>query len=103
MTTRLKNWTWMMFAALFFTLGLAAGAGCDAVDAAFDCQSVCSKYQECFDSDYDVGKCRDSCRDRAANDPNVKGAADTCESCIDGMSCAGATFNCSASCSNIVP
>jgi hypothetical protein len=76
---------------------------CDAADTAFDCQSVCSRYRDCFDSSYDVGKCRESCRDRAASDPNVKGAADTCEACIDDMSCTAATFNCASSCSNIVP
>jgi hypothetical protein len=86
----------LAFAALLPT-------SCDSVDTAFDCESVCSRYRDCFDSSYDVGKCRNSCRTRAANDPSVKGAADTCEACIDGMSCAGATFNCAASCSNIVP
>ena len=103
MTTRLKNWTWMMFATVLFTLGLAAGAGCDTVDAAFDCQSVCSRYSECFNSDYDVDSCRSRCRDRAANDESVRQAADACEACIDDMSCASATFNCAGSCSNIVP
>jgi hypothetical protein len=103
MTTRLKNWTWTMFAALLFTFGLAAGAGCDTVDAAFDCQSVCSRYHDCFDSSYDVDNCRSKCRDRAANNESVRQAADDCEDCIDGMSCAPAAFNCAGSCSNIVP
>jgi len=76
---------------------------CDSIDTAFDCESVCSRYRDCYDANYNVGACRDSCRSRAENDPGVKGAADTCEACIDGMSCAGATFNCGASCSNIVP
>jgi len=86
-------------------LALAAllPASCDSVDAAFDCQAVCSRYRDCYDSSYDVGKCRDNCRARAANDPNVKAAADACEACIDGMSCLTATFNCGGSCSNIVP
>jgi hypothetical protein len=90
-----------------FICSLAAAvinyAGCDSVDTAFDCESVCSRYRDCYDANYDVGACRESCRSRAANDPSVKGAADTCEACIDGMSCVGATFNCGSSCSNIVP
>jgi hypothetical protein len=83
-----------------------AGLGqtsCDSVDTAFDCQSVCSRYRDCYDSNYNVGACRDSCRSRAENDPNVKGAADACEACIGDMSCLSATFNCGTSCSNIVP
>ncbi len=103
MTTRMKTWTYTMFAALLFTFGAAAGAGCDAVETAFDCDQVCARYQNCFDGDYDVGACRSRCRDRAANDDSVRQAADTCEDCIDDMSCASATFNCGASCSNIVP
>jgi hypothetical protein len=101
----MKTRTWLMLSAsaFLFTIGLAAGAGCDAVDNAFDCQSVCSKYKSCFDNDYDVGKCRDNCRERSSNDDSVRQAADTCEDCIDGMSCTGAAFSCSGSCINIVP
>jgi hypothetical protein len=88
--------------AVLATVGLAV-ASCDSIDTAFDCDSVCSRYRDCYDSSYDVGACRDSCRTRAANDPNVKGAADTCEACIGDKSCLSATFNCGSSCSNIVP
>jgi hypothetical protein len=101
----MKTRTWLLLSAstFLFTIGLAAGAGCDAVDNAFDCQSVCSKYKTCFDDDYDVSACRSKCRDRSADNENVREAADACESCIDDMSCTGATFNCAAPCSNIVP
>jgi hypothetical protein len=76
---------------------------CDAIDTAFDCESVCSRYRDCYDANYDVDHCRQSCRSRAANDPNVQGAADTCEACIGDKSCVSATFQCGASCSSIVP
>jgi hypothetical protein len=76
---------------------------CDAVDTAFDCESVCSRYRDCYDANYDVGHCRESCRARAADDPAVKAAADTCEACIGDKSCVSATFQCGSSCSNIVP
>jgi hypothetical protein len=95
----LKMWLVTIAVALG---GFVAGS-CDSIDAAFDCQSVCSRYHDCYDSSYDVGACRDRCRSRAANDPNVKGAADACDSCISGMSCSSATFNCAGSCVNIVP
>lgn len=84
-------------------VGMFSLSSCDSVDAAFDCQSVCQRYHDCFDKDYDVGKCRSSCRDRAANDSTVREKADTCEACIDEKSCTGAVFNCSPSCSAIVP
>ncbi len=76
---------------------------CDSVETAFDCQQVCTRYRDCYDSSYDVDSCRSSCRSRAANDPSVKQAADTCDACIGDMSCLSATFNCAGSCSNIVP
>jgi hypothetical protein len=98
-----RTWMFLTTSAFLFTIGAAAGAGCDAVDNAFDCQAVCSRYQECFDGDYDVGACRSRCRDRSANDESVRQAADTCEACIDDMSCVSATFNCGGACANIVP
>ena len=99
----MTRWIALLLPALGMAIASASFVSCDSVDTAFDCQSVCSRYRDCYDSSYDVGRCRDSCRARAANDPNVKGAADTCEACIGGMSCLSATFNCGASCSNIVP
>ena len=80
-----------------------AATRCDEIDEAFDCQSVCSRYQDCYDADYDVGACRDNCRARAATDSSVKAAANICEACLDDMSCASATFNCASSCGSIVP
>ena len=87
-------------AMLLVSLGALS---CDSLDTAFDCESVCSRYRDCYDANYDVGRCRESCRSRAASDPNVKGAADTCEACIGDMSCVSATFQCGSSCSSIVP
>jgi hypothetical protein len=88
-------------------IGLAvasfAAGSCDSVDAAFDCQAVCQRYHDCFNTSYDVGACRSSCRTRSANDPNVRGAADTCAACIDDKSCTSGLFTCGASCSSIVP
>ena len=94
----MKSWISVLVVGL--GLGLAS---CDSVDEAFDCQAVCSRYRDCYDSSYDVGRCRDNCRARAANDSSVKAAADTCEACIGDMSCVSATFNCGGSCGAIVP
>jgi hypothetical protein len=80
----------------------ASFIGCGA-ETAFDCDAVCTRYRDCYDSGYDVGKCRDNCRARAANDSTVQAKADACETCIGGMSCLSATFNCAQDCMAIVP
>lgn len=93
----------MLFALAFGTGMLSGTVGCDAVDAAFDCQAVCTKYHDCYDGDYDIGKCRDRCRSEAAKDSTIRAKADTCETCIDGKSCVNATFQCGVDCGAIVP
>ena len=90
------------FFGLAFIAGFSTFNGCDTADAAFDCQAVCSRYQECYQQDYNVAHCRDSCRARSATDSSVRSAADQCEACIGDKSCLSATFNC-PSCLNIVP
>jgi hypothetical protein len=85
---------------------LAAGAlftGCGAIDAAVDCQGICSRYQSCFDNDYDVTSCADRCRNNAGSDTDYKRKADVCNACISNRSCSGATFNCASECASIVP
>lgn len=101
------NRTAKTIGGLFLTGVLAAALGfttsCDDVEAAFDCQAVCSKYRDCLDDDYDVSSCRSRCRSAAANDEDMRRKADVCEACIDGMSCASATFSCATNCAGIVP
>jgi hypothetical protein len=84
-------------------VGVAGGVSCGAADELFDCQSVCSRYQSCFDKNYDVGACRSRCKENADKDRDFKRKADTCESCIDDRSCTEATFKCATSCGSIVP
>ncbi|MEO5769129.1 MAG: hypothetical protein ABIS92_12330 [Polyangia bacterium] len=93
--------------SLTIAAGLVAGitssnVGCSAADAAFDCHSVCSRYKDCIDKNYDVSQCTDRCRDKAADDKSYRDKADQCESCIDDKSCASATFTCPV-CGGIVP
>jgi hypothetical protein len=89
--------------AVLGALASLASVGCDKVDEAFDCQQVCTRYRDCYDSSYDVSGCESRCRTNAANDPSVQQAADTCDSCIGDKSCLSATFNCASSCGSIVP
>ena len=99
-----RSWIRRLVPALLLAGGLGAGvAACDSVDAAFDCQAVCSKYRDCIQTDYDVGRCRDNCRQQASNDDSFRHKADVCEACIDGQSCAASTFSCSGDCAGIVP
>ncbi|HEX4508542.1 MAG TPA: hypothetical protein VH328_00610 [Burkholderiaceae bacterium] len=77
--------------------------GCGKADEIFDCQSVCTRYRDCYDSGYDVDGCRQRCRDNSDSNPSIRQDADTCEACIDDKSCVSAPFTCGASCSSIVP
>jgi hypothetical protein len=84
-------------------LSLVSSISCDRIDAAFDCQAVCERYRDCYNSSYDVGGCESRCRSNAANDPNAQQEADACDACIGDKSCASATFNCGTTCGTIVP
>jgi len=86
----------LAFAALLPT-------SCDSVDTAFDCESVCSRYRDCYDSGYDVDGCRQRCRNASENNSSIRQDADQCEACIGDKSCLSATFNCALDCGAIVP
>jgi hypothetical protein len=83
--------------------GVLGGMACGTADELFDCQAVCSKYQECLQSSYDVGACRSRCRDKAANDADYKHKADVCHACISDQSCKDSTIKCATECAGIVP
>lgn len=88
-----------MFAALLGH-GLVACGDDNEVDRTFDCGSICSRYSECV-TDIDVTECTDYCEDQAEANPNVEQAADECDDCIEGKSCAESS-SCVADCS-LVP
>jgi hypothetical protein len=96
-----KRLTIHVLLAAFLTFA-AAASGCGA-EAAFDCSSICDRYQTCFDSNYDTGSCASRCRDNEHSDSDYTNKADVCHSCIDDKSCASATFNCATKCAGIVP
>lgn len=84
-----------------------AAAGCsstvDEISNKIDCHSVCKRYQDCFNSDYDVDGCTDKCENSADSSDARQNKLKACDDCIDDKSCAGATFNCSDECAGIVP
>jgi hypothetical protein len=90
----------LLFAGL---LALGSLVGCNAVENAIDCNGICSRYKDCYDSKYDTGKCESDCRDNANSDKDYMRKADACNDCIGDKSCASATFNCGAQCAGIVP
>lgn len=88
---------------LMAVMTAAGSSSCRRAATVFDCQAVCSRYRECIDSKYDVGGCRQRCQQRAITDRAAERKADTCESCIKGHSCLGATFECGGQCLGVVP
>lgn len=83
--------------------GLMALTACRPVDAALDCNTVCTRYKDCFDGDYNVESCATRCRNSAEGDTSYYNNLDRCEACITDRACASATFNCGSECSNVVP
>jgi hypothetical protein len=79
---------------------LALGA-CDDLDRATDCKSICSKYKDCIDNDYDTESCEKRCNSMESEKRTER--ISDCEDCIDDRACTGAVFNCTEECSTIVP
>lgn len=90
----------LLAAALFV---LVTSMGCGPIDAAADCQSICSKYADCFDRDYDVSACAARCRSNSSSDAAYRRRANECDACIHERACASATFSCGLECASIVP
>ncbi|MFO0619730.1 MAG: hypothetical protein U0414_44510 [Polyangiaceae bacterium] len=101
-------------AAAFVALALFGGAatflGCHVIsdtanniDEATDCDQVCARYADCFDSQYDQSTCRARCENRAATVTGFADDLDACENCMDDKACSEASFNCSGTCDQIVP
>jgi hypothetical protein len=87
-------------------LALAATACSDTVDEIsnkIDCNSVCKRYADCFDADYDVDGCRDKCENSADSSEARESKLERCDDCLDAHSCTAATFSCATECVGIVP
>ncbi len=86
--------------SLFFTF---AFAGCNPIDAAIDCNTICSRYSSCHDAAYDVAACAARCRSSSANNADYRRKANECDACIFDRACTSATFKCALQCTSIVP
>ena len=93
--------------ALAMALGLTGLVGCgdtvDEITNSVDCHTVCKRYADCFDADYDVDGCSDRCENRAGSDDDRQRQLRACDACIDDRSCTSATFACAGDCVGIVP
>ena len=98
----MRSWILTVGGVCAFFVGLAT-SGCDDAEEAFDCQQVCSRYQDCYDTSYDVGACRARCRTASDNNAvdsqrrqSVRSVHGRHVLCVDGVQLRG-------SCSSIVP
>jgi hypothetical protein len=90
--------------AISVVFALAVGCSAkDEIEQEIDCHSICDRYSECFDADYDVSACQDRCEDNVDQDPSYMDKVDACDNCIDDRSCTNATFACITECAGIVP
>jgi hypothetical protein len=87
----------------FCFVSAASSTGCDSAERIYDCSSICTKYRDCADANYDVSGCTDECRENAANSESFEDKADRCQECVDDKSCVGAAFQCATECVGIVP
>jgi len=76
---------------------------CNEADTAVDCGSICDRYKECFDSDYNVDDCAENCKKEADKSEDYRHSADDCHACIDDHSCVAGGFSCLTECVGIVP
>jgi hypothetical protein len=94
----------LIFAYTFSLIAaIASTSACSSAEHAYDCNQICNRYKECFNSSYDTGACASKCRNHASDDKTFADHAESCQSCIEDRSCAGATFSCATECSDIVP
>jgi hypothetical protein len=83
-------------------LSLSACEATEDIDEASDCEVICDTFADCVDSEYDTEGCYDRCTQRA-DSMESRDQEDTCESCLDDLSCTEAAFECTPECAGIVP
>lgn len=93
----------LLVAALVVALAPACSSTVDEVTNTIDCRSVCQRYADCFNADYDVDGCTDKCQNSADSSDERQRKLKLCSDCIDERSCSSATFNCADNCIGIVP
>lgn len=90
----------LMLVALHVSFGCGAA---EEIDQELDCKTICDRYADCFDEDYDVEECQSNCSQKAEQDRDHADKVNACEACIDDRSCSEGTFKCTTKCVGIVP
>ena len=98
-----KRLGWFLVGSFLLLLSGACSSTVDAVTNTVDCHSVCKRYSDCFNADYDVNGCTDKCENSADDSATRQRKLKSCSDCIDDRSCTSATFNCADNCVGIVP
>jgi hypothetical protein len=97
----------LVFAGLSVVMLALGVAGCsdtvDEVSNKIDCHSVCKRYADCFDSDYDIDGCEDKCESSADSSEAREAKLESCDDCMDDRSCKSTAFSCVDECVGIVP
>jgi hypothetical protein len=88
-------------------VGALSLVGCseakDEVTNTYNCASVCNRYEDCVDKDFDSSECTDKCEDRADANENQEERLEACDSCIDDKSCKDIATSCATECVDILP
>lgn len=91
----------------FLVAASITGIGCSdpimAVDQSVDCNDICSRYRDCYNSAYDVSACRSRCENYVHGDGGHGDQANQCDMCVDPQSCSTVAFACGTQCAGIVP
>ena len=67
---------------LCWGLALASCSSVDEVTNSIDCHTVCQRYADCFNSDYDVDGCSDRCETNADSADDRQRKLKACDTCI---------------------
>jgi hypothetical protein len=92
----------LTISSLFLAQTLLSCSAVDKVENKITCSQVCSRYKECFDSDYDVNDCSSSCEQETNADEDKDRRLESCDSCIDDRSCSEAVFHCADDCVGVI-
>jgi hypothetical protein len=93
---------WLVLLALGLGLGGAVGAVSACHTDAADCSSVCNRYRECVDQNFDVSDCESRCVNKAGKDRDFDDRLTHCQSCTEGRTCSETVSNCVAPCAVLV-
>ena len=87
---------------IFVTIMLALSGGLFGCVNSKQCETICERYQDCFDSEYDVSECVDTCIENSKDEAQYEEQVDVCEVCVEDRSCSE-SFACAGECAGIVP